>query len=87
MISELTGPSAVFSGPMGADSDFTKGLITAIEIIQAATFTTLVFQFPAVATGQTATTGPTYPPLMVLRHVKTFRLLTGAIRVFYRATS
>lgn len=54
-----------------------------IKIIEATTFTSIFFDFPASA-GATPPMGTVFPPLYELWDVKTFAIATGRVQVFYK---
>jgi hypothetical protein len=79
MSSPAEGFNAVFSGAMGAAVTRKCDL----QVLEDAVFSTLVLGFTSDQTGQAATTTPTYPALMVLENVKSFKLASGSVIVAF----
>ena len=79
MSSPAEGFNAVFSGAMGAPVTRTCDL----QVLQDAIFTVLVLGFTSNQAGQSATTAPTYPALIVLENVKSFQLASGSVIVAF----
>jgi hypothetical protein len=79
MATPSEGFNAVFSGAMGAD----VARPCDMQVIEAATFTTLELQFTSNQTGQAAATAPIYPALFVFENVKKFRLASGSVAVAF----
>jgi hypothetical protein len=82
MISEeQIGPTDVFTGPMA--SAVTRR-VKSMKFITASTFTSISFMFTSGEALAASATAPTYPAILEIENIKSFRLLTGsAIVVFY----
>lgn len=84
MTDETTGPQDVFTGPMGA---VVTRRVRSMTFLAASTFTSIAFMFPSGEATAAAPATPTYPALLEIENLKSFRLLTGsAIVTFYANT-